>query len=529
MKTNLPVSGRAVEFSANANILSTTNTKGAITYVNPDFINISGFSETELLGVNHNIVRHPDMPPEAFAHLWQTLKDGRSWMGLVKNRCKNGDHYWVSAYVTPMQRDGETVEYQSVRTLPATALVQAAEHLYAQLRSGRKANCLRMSRLSVGMRLVLASTGVNLLCFAALGSLGALAWSHAAFSMMLSSLLLGGLLGISLRPLDALARKARKIADNPLSQILYSGRRDQFGQIDFALQMLEAETQAMVGRIADSSRQLSKEAEALVSAVDDNNCATLRQQGETAQVASAVTRMANSVQEVARNAQLTASAANLANEESDRGQHLVEQTRQHIDSLASEVQQTSAVIDQLEQHGSEIGRVLEVIHSIAEQTNLLALNAAIEAARAGEAGRGFAVVADEVRGLASRTQQSTAHIQGTIETLRRSTGNAVLAMQRSHSKAEVSVEQALLAARALDGITRRVDEISGMSVQIAAAVEEQSVVGDSIQGSLADISQTTRNSVLASSQSRATAAHVANLAERLQLLSAQLWGRQGNE
>nr|WP_085621841.1 MULTISPECIES: PAS domain-containing methyl-accepting chemotaxis protein [unclassified Pseudomonas] len=529
MKTNLPVSGRAVEFSANANILSTTNTKGAITYVNPDFINISGFSETELLGVNHNIVRHPDMPPEAFAHLWQTLKDGRSWMGLVKNRCKNGDHYWVSAYVTPMQRDGETVEYQSVRTLPATALVQAAEHLYAQLRSGRKANCLRMSRLSVGMRLALASTGVNLLCFAALGSLGALAWSHAALSMMLSSLLLGGLLRFSLRPLDALARKARKIADNPLSQILYSGRRDQFGQVEFALQMLEAETRAIVGRIADSSRQLNKEAEELVSAVDDNNCATLRQQGETAQVASAIAQMASSVQEVARNAQLTASAANLANEESDRGQHLVEQTRQHIDSLASEVQQTSAVIDQLEQHGSEIGRVLEVIQSIAEQTNLLALNAAIEAARAGEAGRGFAVVADEVRGLASRTQQSTAHIQGTIETLRRSTGNAVLAMQRSHSKAEVSVEQALLAARALDGITRRVDEISGMSVQIAAAVEEQSAVGDSIQGSLADISQTTRNSVLASSQSRTTAAHVANLAERLQLLSAQLWRRQGNE
>ena len=129
MKTNLPVSGRAVEFSANANILSTTNPKGAITYVNPDFINISGFSEAELLGINHNIVRHPDMPPEAFAHMWQTLKDGRSWMGLVKNRCKNGDHYWVSAYVTPMQRNGETVEYQSVRTLPAKALVEAAEHL----------------------------------------------------------------------------------------------------------------------------------------------------------------------------------------------------------------------------------------------------------------------------------------------------------------------------------------------------------------------------------------------------------------
>lgn len=525
MKINLPVSGRAVEFSADANILSTTNPKGAITYVNPDFINISGFTEAELLGVNHNIVRHPDMPPEAFAHLWQTLKSGRSWMGLVKNRCKNGDHYWVSAYATPMQRNGEIVEYQSVRTRPSKALVDAAEHLYAQLRSGKKTHCLRPSRLTVGMRLVLAGTGLNLLGFTILGSVGALSWDSAVIAAPLFSVLLGGVLRHGLRPLDALARKAKNIADNPLSQILYSGRRDQFGQIDFTLQMLEAETRAVVGRISDSSRQLNDEAEELVAAVDNNNCATLQQRGETAQVASAITQMASSVQEVARNAQLTATAANLANQESARGQQLVEQTRQHIDSLAKEVEQTSAVIHQLEQHGLEINRVLEVIQSIAEQTNLLALNAAIEAARAGEAGRGFAVVADEVRGLASRTQQSTAHIQDTIDILRRSTGDAVVAMQRSHSKAEASVAQALLAARALDGITQRVDEISDMSVQIAAAVEEQSAVGDSIQCNLDGISHATQNSVLASSQSRETAAHVAKLAERLQLLAAQLWGR----
>ncbi|MCW8277420.1 methyl-accepting chemotaxis protein [Pseudomonas sp. PCH199] len=528
MKSNFPVSGRAVEFSANANILSTTNPKGAITYVNPDFINISGFREAELLGVNHNIVRHPDMPPEAFAHLWQTLKAGRSWMGLVKNRCKNGDHYWVSAYATPMQRNGEIVEYQSVRTRPPKALVEAAEHLYAQLRSGKKTHCLRPSRLSVGMRLALVSTGLNLLGFTALGLVGALSWSHAAIVAPLFSLLLGGLLYYSLRPLDALARKAKNIADNPLSQMLYSGRRDQFGQIDFTLQMLEAETRAVVGRIADSARQLNKEAEELVAAVDNNNCATLQQQGETAQVASAITQMAASVQEVARNAQLTASAASLADQETDRGRQLVEQTRQYIDSLASEVQQTSTVIHHLEQHGQEINRVLEVIQSIAEQTNLLALNAAIEAARAGEAGRGFAVVADEVRGLASRTQQSTTEIQGTIDTLRRSTADAVVAMQRSHSKAEASVEQALFAARALDEITQRVGEISDMSVQIAAAVEEQSAVGDSIQCNLNGISQATHSNVLASSQSRTTAAHVAKLAERLQLLSAQFWGRQRN-
>lgn len=135
MKLNLPVSGRQVPLPAQTNILSTTDLKGALTYVNPDFVAISGSAEDELIGRNHNLVRHPDMPPAAFAHLWQTLMAGRSWMGLVKNRCKNGDHHWVSAYVTPMRRDGRIIEYQSVRTAASEAQVAATEALYAQLRA----------------------------------------------------------------------------------------------------------------------------------------------------------------------------------------------------------------------------------------------------------------------------------------------------------------------------------------------------------------------------------------------------------
>ncbi|MCG8998917.1 PAS domain-containing protein [Edwardsiella piscicida] len=115
MRQNLPVTGRNLELPKDANILSTTSPQSHITYVNPDFIKISGFTEEELLGQPHNIVRHPDMPPAAFEHMWSTLKSGRSWMGLVKNRCKNGDHYWVSAYVTPIAKNGSIVEYQSVR------------------------------------------------------------------------------------------------------------------------------------------------------------------------------------------------------------------------------------------------------------------------------------------------------------------------------------------------------------------------------------------------------------------------------
>ncbi|CAD5108130.1 methyl-accepting chemotaxis protein [Zestomonas carbonaria] len=523
MKINLPVSGRAVEVDAAANILSTTDLKGRVTYVNPDFVRISGFSEEELLGVSHNQVRHPDMPPGAFEHLWRTLKAGRSWMGVVKNRCKNGDHYWVSAYVTPVLCNGEVVEYQSVRSRVPEHLAEAAERLYATMRDGGPRRW-RFPVLPMRLRLALGVAGLNLAGFAVLGWTGGLAWSAVAAVALPVSLLLGGLVHGGLRPLDELAGKARAMADNPLGQKLYSGRDDEFGQIDFALRMLEAEVKAVAGRIADSACQLSQEAGKLADALETNGQATLQQQGETRQVACAIGQMADSVQSVARNAQLTASAASAADQETGHGRDLVEQTRRHIDSLVQEVGHTGSAIDRLELHGQEINRVLEVIQNIAEQTNLLALNAAIEAARAGDAGRGFAVVADEVRGLAQRTQHSTAEIQAIIETLRESTSDAVAAMQRSQDKAQASVEQVREAVEALNGINQRVGDISAMSVQIAAAVEEQSAVGEDIQRNLEGIRVATDSTVDASGHCRTASNRVAALAGRLQLLAEQFRG-----
>jgi aerotaxis receptor len=137
MRHNSPVTGVNIDIPQGVNILSTTDTQSIITYVNPDFIKISGFKEVDLIGQPHNIVRHPDMPSAAFEHMWSTLKAGKSWMGIIKNRCKNGDHYWVSAYATPISKDGHVSEYQSVRTKPEHSQIKAAEKLYARLRDGR--------------------------------------------------------------------------------------------------------------------------------------------------------------------------------------------------------------------------------------------------------------------------------------------------------------------------------------------------------------------------------------------------------
>ena len=138
MKKNLPITDNEVTFDARAAITSTTDLKGALTYINQDFLEISGFSSDELLGKNHNIVRHPDMPSAAFEDLWATIKSGKSWMGLVKNRCKNGDYYWVDAFVTPLKKNGEVVGYESTRFKSSDSLTKRAKDVYEKFNAGKK-------------------------------------------------------------------------------------------------------------------------------------------------------------------------------------------------------------------------------------------------------------------------------------------------------------------------------------------------------------------------------------------------------
>jgi len=525
MKINLPVTGRNVEFAPEANILSTTDLTSAITYANDDFINISGYSREELLGSTHNLLRHPDMPAAAFAHMWQTLKSGRSWMGLVKNRCKNGDHYWVSAYATPVTQNGRAVEYQSVRTKPSPRQVEAAEKAYAQLRDGRRTLWQRLPRVGLGLK-------VSALCSLVLaGALGIEAWLQPSLAVGFLLFALGGGLtaigvGLLLRPLNTLAERARQVADNPLSQSIYTGRRDQIGQIEFALQMLQAQVGALVGRIGDASQRLAGHAAELVEHLQSSHTSTLAQQAETDQVAAAIHQMAASVAQVASHAQQASVAADLAGTETREGHQLVSESRSAVLRLAEELARATEVIFQLEGHSNEISGVLEVIRSIAEQTNLLALNAAIEAARAGDAGRGFAVVADEVRGLAQRTQQSTNEIQRMISTLQNGTRDAVMVMQQSSEHVENSVGHARRAAEALEGIRQRVGQITEMSLQIAAAVEQQSAVSEDINRNITSIRMACEVTVNEGRKSQLNSADVAGLAGDLRLLAREFWGQR---
>ncbi|MGM0553524.1 MAG: methyl-accepting chemotaxis protein [Pseudomonadota bacterium] len=523
MKRNLPVTGKEIDYPDDTNILSTTDLKGAITYVNPDFVRVSGFTEEELLGKNHNVVRHPDMPPAAFEDLWQTIKDGRSWMGLVKNRCKNGDHYWVSAYVTPVTRDGKTVEYQSVRTKPSRAQVAAAEKLYARVSAGRIPLALRLPVIGIKTR-ALGSVAGGVLAGLLVAALFTPLAITSALAFALAALMVGGTLAwLGLSPLCRAVAHARRIGHNPLSQYLYTGRTDEAGEILLALQMLEAEASAVVGRMGDAAAKLSRHADELVDAVHHSSEACQLQKRETDQVSGATGEMVSSVREVAESAQLTADSADQADAQARSGKDVVQQSTRAIEQLAGEVDQASEVIRELEGHSGEISTILDVIRGIAEQTNLLALNAAIEAARAGEQGRGFAVVADEVRTLASRTQQSTAEIQEMIEKLQSGSEAAVRAMQQSQTRVETSVEQARQAAEALENITRGVAEIRDMSGRIAAAVEQQSAAGEEIGRSVDSIRGSADETAAYGDQSQRAARSVADLASDLQELADQFW------
>ena len=272
----------------------------------------------------------------------------------------------------------------------------------------------------------------------------------------------------------------------------------------------------VVKNIISGSTHLASAAEELSAITTQGSQGVARQQTEIQQVATAMEEMSATVQEVAKNAGSAASAAQEADNQSKEGFKVVSDTVATINSLADEVRRTADVVEKLKGDCISIGTVLDVIRDIAEQTNLLALNAAIEAARAGEQGRGFAVVADEVRTLASRTQQSTQEINGMIERLQAGANEAVNAMAKGRDKATDSVEQAAKAGEALEAITSVVDRIKSMNMQIASAAEEQSTTAEEINRSIVNISDVSEEAASGAQQTANSSDDLARLAIELQ-------------
>ena len=486
----------------NVFIYSRTDLKGRITEANQGFIDLSGYAVEELIGKAHNLVRHPDMPKEAFADMWKSLKAGRPWQGVVKNRRKDGGFYWVLAKVSPVRAErGRIIGFQSLRRRPSREQVKAAGDAYSRIKKGDRALCIEEGHALPNHSPFIRWATRPDLRFALGAFLGLLA-SLAGFSLefggarfLLVRALCGaafacgglGAIFVLLSTLPNLLRDLDEI-DTYLDRLLSTGdftaafhldQRGRSAKIARKLGLLTGWVQSTIQCIQDAVVPVEQGTEQIRRAIHGIDESTEVQNSATVSVAAATTELDLTIREVAQHLQSTEVSIQQTGRRATDGAEVSHRATDHIQKLASVVKAASVEVEALGASSAEVGAIAGVIREIANQTNLLALNASIEAARAGEAGRGFSVVANEVRSLADRTMKATGEIDALIGTIKGDSERAIAGMRTGAVQVTAGVALVEEAQGALSGINelmtetvRRVSEIATASSQQTEAIGE---------------------------------------------------------
>jgi methyl-accepting chemotaxis protein/aerotaxis receptor len=493
VRKNFPVTDDEYPVSDETLIVSRTDLKGRLTYVNEDFIDAAEFSLQELMGKAHNIVRHPDMPPEAFEDLWDTLKAEKPWVGAIKNRRKNGGFYWVLATASPIRANGQVTGYTSIRTKLDADQRALAEEVYAAIREKRPhpyridAGIIRkrsfFDRFGLFTRTMRARMTTLMTLQAAFlltcGALGTTSMGETwglAFLLAVAGVAVGGIAGRQTlhafeEPMHHLNETMLNLIHDKFDSRIEIKRDDEIGMALRNLQTVQTlirfgrEEVNSMQRRADAQRKtdMTKIADSFEAAVGEiveavatsatkleASATTLASNADNAKDFAA--RVANGSNEASSNVNSVASATEEMTASVREISHQVQESARMAGDAVDQVHAATERVSALSSAASRIGDIVEIINNIAGQTNLLALNATIEAARAGEAGRGFSVVASEVKALAEQTGKATGEIGQQISGIQSATRESVAAINE---------------------IRNSIEKLSGISSAIASAIEEQ--------------------------------------------------------
>ncbi|MGX5108551.1 methyl-accepting chemotaxis protein [Enterobacter cloacae] len=479
-------------------LMSTTDIHSYMTHANDTFVQVSGYQLDELMGQPHNLVRHPDMPKAAFADMWYTLQQGEPWSGIVKNRRKNGDHYWVRANAVPMVRNGQVTGYMSIRTRAKEEEIAAVEPLYRALNNG---NCKK--RIHKGLvvrkgwlgklpgmplrwrvRSVMAALFAVLTATLVTTSVGWVPLAAAAVVMLLGTLLFEQQI---VRPIENVARQALKVATGERNSVQHLNRSDELGltlravgQLGLMCRWLINDVSSQVVSVRDGSDRLAQGNEEL-------NDRTRQTVANVQQTVATMNQMAASVQSNSETAAEVDKLSVAASSAATKGGNAMQTVVKTMDDIADSTQR--------------IGSITSLINDIAFQTNILALNAAVEAARAGEQGKGFAVVAGEVRHLASRSANAANDIRKLIDA--------------SASKVQSGSEQVHAAGRTMDDIVEQVKNVTQLIAHISHSTSEQATGLSELTRAVAELDSITQKNADLVEESAHISAMVKHRAGRL--------------